>query len=339
MSARVDQTHGGPLRASATPFVKGYRAPDSVRGAVAAAHRTRLWRSVAAALGDHAVALALVIGGAVAVRGLPWPAAAAAVLGAAVGMARQLRALEALVHEASHFNWCRRHRTVNDVLASMLAGAATGAQVRDYRASHLRHHGRFGTADDPDRNRYAELDLERLPRSSYPRLAGALLVRLPRYQLGWLQTFQDSRGAVLLPLVWIVAVVLPSTTLVLGPSGGLVAAGIWLLGLLVTLPVVRLLGESSEHVFSDSSTVFDATVSNLGRGQRLMLHPHNDGYHTLHHMWPGVPHHGLRRLHEHLTAADPDGYGRRLRARTRLLQSPQLRTRPLPSPREPGHPG
>lgn len=313
-----------------SPYAKGYRAPDTVRAVVAAAHRTRLARSVAAALADHAVALGLTVGAAWTVLHLPWPVAALAVAVAAAGLARQLRALEAMVHEGSHFNWSRHHRTTNDVLALLLAGAATGAQVRDYRTSHLRHHGRFGTAEDPDRTRYAELDLEQLPRTSYLALGRAILVRLPRYQLGWLETFGDSRGAVLLPLVWVAVVVLPVGALLLGPAGGLVAAGVWLLGLLVALPVVRLLGESSEHVYSDATTVFDATVSNLGGGQRFFLHPHNDGYHTLHHLWPGVPHHQLRRLHEELLLADPDGYGARLRARHRLLEHPVLRPAPRP---------
>lgn len=51
----------------------------------------------------------------------------------------------------------------------------------------------------------------------------------------------------------------------------------------------------------------------------------NDGFHTVHHMWPGVPHHALRLLHATLLTEDAAGYAARLRNRTSVLQSPGVR--------------
>ncbi|MEW2082415.1 fatty acid desaturase [Streptomyces sp. NPDC005283] len=99
------------------------------------------------------------------------------------------------------------------------------------------------------------------------------------------------------------------------------ASGVWLFAHLVLLPPLRLVAEADEHVYSDARTVFDATVSNTGRLQRSFFHPHADGYHTVHHMWPGIPHHSLRRIHRLLLAEDAE-FARRIRTRDGVLTSP-----------------
>ncbi|MFD8889981.1 fatty acid desaturase [Streptomyces sp. NPDC059566] len=90
----------------------------------------------------------------------------------------------------------------------------------------------------------------------------------------------------------------------------------------VFLHVLRLIAEADEHIYSDSGTVFDATVSHVGLLHRVPVHPHADGYHTVHHLWPGIPHHALRRVHFMLMVQDPE-YARRIRIRYRLLDTPQ----------------
>jgi fatty acid desaturase len=125
----------------------------------------------------------------------------------------------------------------------------------------------------------------------------------------------------MMPVGWAVMTVgLPAWPL-FGAGGAVLCTALWLAGYLLVLPVIRFLGETSEHVYTGAESVFDATVSNLGRMQRLFIHPHNDGYHTVHHLWPGIPHHALRGMHELLMVEDWDGYGRRLRHRTRLLEA------------------
>lgn len=303
-------------------YRRGYSPPKEMRSIIADAHRTRCGLTLALAAVDHVLAWLLVAVATWAVLDGPVILGLLVSAVAVVAIARQLRALECLVHESSHFNWSRSHRRWNDVLAFILAGMPTGALISDYRASHLLHHGRFGTAVDPDRQRYIELGLEDLRVHSRWVIAVDLLKRLPSYQLGWIRSLGTSPAYLLLPLLWTVVAVTP-TAVLFGLRGALVGSLIWLVSFVVILPVVRLIGEASEHVYSGTDTVFDATISNLGAWQRLIVHPHNDGYHTVHHMWPGVPHHALRKLHEALIQHDPDGYARRLRFRTRVLETPR----------------
>lgn len=317
--------HVGATEFSAKPYHRGYLTPSELKPAIAAAHRSRPWVTLAAALADHLMTYALLVAVVWTVSSRWWVLGLLVVPLAVFGIGRNLRALECLIHEGSHFNWSRTRHRLNDVLTFVTSGLPAGIRVGDYRASHLLHHGQFGTAADPDRRRYIELDIESMPRDSWRTFLPGLLRRLPRYQLGWLRELGAHRLQLAMPLSWAVVAVGVPFWFATGTAGSIWAVAVWLAGHLVALPVVRFLGEASEHVYTGTDVVFDATVSNLGRAQALFIHPHNDGYHTVHHMWPGVPHHALRRLHKLLMAEDPLGYGARLRHRTRFMQAPQYR--------------
>lgn len=288
-----------------SPYKRGYRPPDDLKAMISAAHSTWLWRSVAAALTDHAMAVGFVVGEAIALVTLPpWGALPLAALClAAVG--RQLRALECLTHEASHLNWSRQ-RQLNDTLAFLLAGLPTGASILDYRRSHRQHHSAFGTSADPDLTRYLQLDIGGLRRHSGLRYAWELIRRLPRYQSGWVKTIKTNPLFCLLPALWCVLVVGLPATLLLGPRAGLLASAMWIAAYCTTLPAIRFIGEAEEHIYSGRDTVFAATISNTGLLRRLMIHPHNDGFHTVHHMWPGIPYYAARRVHSQLLRFDPN---------------------------------
>jgi fatty acid desaturase len=299
---------------------RGYTSPPQFRKALAEAHKTRFAVTTAVACLDHVVIYLLIAGAALSVKLLPAGAAIPVALVAAAGIGRQLRALECLVHEGSHYNWSRHRRRLNNAAAQLLAAFPTGARLADYRTSHFLHHGRFATDDDPDMQRYEELDLEGLDRSSLAAFVRDVLIRLPRYQAGWLRTVTSDPAYVLAPVAWAAALIAVPAGILLGVSAGVTAGLVWAAGYGVALPVIRFLGESSEHVYTTATSEFDATISNIGLLQRCLIHPHNDGYHTVHHLWPGVPHHSLRKLHK-LLLEDPN-YARSLRLRTRLLQDP-----------------
>ena len=306
-----------------TGFARGYRNPVALRNAIARAHTTNLWRSTALAVVDHlTVPVVLLTVTSAVVRHAGLPVLGAAVLFGVVVAARQLRALECLVHEASHFNWSRRHRALGDALAAVLAGVPTGARIADYRQNHLLHHGRFGTAADPDRQRYEHLGLEDLDRSGLRSYALGLLRRFVPYQRGWLATLSSAPVAAALPFIWCAVVIVLPGWLLGGPVLAGCAALAWLVTHLLVVPGLRFIGESSEHVYREADTVFAATVSNLGLVQRLLIHPHGDGYHTIHHLWPGVPHHQLARLHRVLLRDDP-AYRTKIKYRTRVRQRPR----------------
>ncbi len=303
-------------------FPRGYRNPPQLRAEIAAAHRTGFFRTSASALTDGlAIQLLLVLAAVILVRDLPllWESLLAIITIVLCG--RQFRALECLVHEAAHFNWSRGHRVANDLAANLLAGFPCGAQLTGYRRSHLLHHGRFGTTEDPDRRRYEELQLEDLPRTSALAYVGAMLPRLYRYQLSWLRE-SGNPAEIGKALLWAVLMVVTPSYLLGQTPAALLAAGLWALSFFGSLTVIRFVAEANEHQYRTGTTVFSATVSNLGWIQRAVFHPHGDGYHSVHHLWPGVPHHRIARLHETLLDKDPV-YAANVLVRTATLSQPK----------------
>ena len=305
-----------------TRYRRGYTAPAELRDAIRAAHRPDAVRSIAVASFDHLsiIAAATVPTVLAATAAWPWVVVAAAV--GVVVVARQTRALENLVHEASHYNWIGGRRAMNDVAAVVLAAVPAGVRIGAYRTEHLSHHGKFGTALDPDRNRYEELALESIDRSGVLAFGRDVLRRLGPYRSSWYRSAVADPLTAAVPFGWATVVIVIPQLIVFGWGVALVGTAVWLTGYLVVLPLLRLVAESDEHVYSDASTVFDATITNVGLGARLLLHPHGDGFHTIHHLWPGIPHHRVAAVHRLLVRRDPDGYGRRLRVRTRLLSRP-----------------
>ncbi|MER6218502.1 fatty acid desaturase family protein [Streptomyces sp. NPDC001674] len=317
-------------------YMRGFRNPPELRALIADAHNTKVFRTGASALADQlSVVLLLLAATSPAARELGQPLAVLILLIAVLIAARQLRALENLVHEASHYNWSRHHRTLNDVLSAVLAATPTGASIKAYRESHLLHHGRFGTRHDPDRQRYEQLALEDLDRSGVLRYIGNILRRFIPYQRGWIKATGSAPLISLLPFGWALVTVVTPALVLDGARWALSAAGAWLFAYLIALPLLRFVAESSEHNYRGTDSVLAATISNFGTLQRLVIHPHGDGYHTIHHLWPGVPHHRLAALHRELLAESVE-YREQIRYRTGVLQRPQtgIPDPRLPSPRK-----
>lgn len=302
---------------------RGYKAPESARAFLKVCHKTRLWLTVLTALGDHALILALAAAVYQAAARLH-PATAIVLYPLALaGIVRCQRGLENLVHEGSHFNWSRSNHRFNDVLCNLLAATPVFSDVRCYRPSHKLHHFSFGTAEDADLERYQILDVEGLDRRRALPFALGIARRIVTYVIGWWRVIRTRAQVLTLALVWHATVLVLPLSLILGigPALGLWLA-FWIVPFHAVLPWQRFIAETAKHQYEGRETVFDATISNVGFFHALLLHPHNDGYHLLHHLFPGIPHHQLRRAHHGLAKLDPTGYGEALRRRTHVLEEP-----------------
>ncbi len=311
--------NGRPVKVSRKGWARGYRLPDEAKPVLKAMSRTDLSRSTLTALGDLGALIVLSLAGAWAHAALPavaaWPVSLAVVL--VIG--RFGRAQECLVHEASHRNW-QRNGKLNDLLANLLAGFPTASQVGSYRRSHVIHHAHLGSAEDPDIQRYEEFKLEELTGLGGWKLARAVATRLPRYNWGWYTTIGTSPVTLLLSGAWFATVF---GIVAVATSGGvaLAAWAHWLVAYALVLPTIRMIGEAGEHRYRAGSTVFNATISNLGWWHRWVIHPHGDGHHTLHHLWSSVPHHQIRRMHDALAALDRETFASEIFWRARVLEN------------------
>ena len=298
---------------------RGYKLPAAARPILTAAAKTDLRRSTVTALGDMALFIATGVAAALAHTVLPLAPALAVSLVAIVIMGRCGRALECMVHEASHRNWQRQGRW-NDLLANVLAGFPTASQVGEYRRSHMVHHARLGSDDDPDIQRYEQFDLEAMTGLSGWQLVKGVVRRLPAYNWSWYTTIGTSAVTLLLSGAWY-AVVIGAVALASDLSFGLVVWAHFLAGFGLALPVIRMLGEAGEHRYLAGDTAFNATISNLGWAHRWIIHPHGDGHHSLHHLWSSVPHHQIRRMHQTLVELDADNFATQIQWRKKVLEN------------------
>lgn len=302
---------------------RGYKAPESTRAFLKDCHKTRTGLTVLTALGDHALILALAAAVCLAyVRIHPLAGVLLYPL-ALLGIVRSQRGLENLVHEGSHFNWSRSNHGLNDLLCNLLAAVPVFSDVRCYRPGHKLHHFSFGTDEDADLERYQILDIEGLDRRRVLPFALGIAQRIVTYVVGWWRVIRTRTGVLALAVLWHAGfLVLPlAVGLGIGPALGLWLA-FWIVPFLAVLPWQRFIAEAAKHQYEGQETVFDATISNVGLVHALLLHPHNDGYHLLHHLFPGIPHHQLKRAHHGLAKLDPAGYGEALRVRTHVLEEP-----------------
>ena len=298
---------------------RGYKLPAAARPILTAAAKTDLRRSTLTAVGDMALFVGTGVAAAAAHVLLPAPVAWALSLVAVVVMGRCGRALECMVHEASHRNWQRQGRW-NDLLANVIAGFPTASQVGEYRRSHMVHHARLGSVDDPDIQRYEKFDLESMTGLGGGALVTAVVRRLPAYNWSWYTTIGTSAVTLVLSGAWY-TVVVGSVALAAHLSFALVVWAHMLVAFGLVLPVIRMLGEAGEHRYLAGDTAFNATISNLGWAHRWVIHPHGDGHHTLHHLWSSVPHHQIGRMHRTLAELDGDNFAASIVWRRRVLES------------------
>jgi len=243
-----------------------------------------------------------------------------------VASARGLRGLECMVHDGSHYNFMpvktsNRRRRISDLCVNLLAGFPTFSTVENYRASHSMHHRFLGTEDDPDYIRHIKLELDGFDRERPIVFISKMIPKMHIYWRSWWQAIGTDWGTSAKAVMWHTAFGF-ILSLLFGP---IIAFGVWCVGFLLPFitshPILRFVGEAAEHDFEQGDSVASRTYSNTGTLHRLLIHPHNDGYHTLHHLFPQVPHHNLRKLEAFIIKHDWDTYSSILKNRTRIFEN------------------
>jgi fatty acid desaturase len=222
------------------------------------------------------------------------------VLAALVIGSRQ-KGLENLMHEGTHLN-LSPDPVKNDRIAFWLVGMwmTPGWTPALERPGHIgAHHENFGIRGrDFEFFDYQALGLGRLPSESL--MAGARLLAHTFLRTTWwrihgvVHSF-GRRGWVLLC----------SVAIVIGATGLLLPLVLyWFVPYLFVYMPMRFLSEVSEHMALGHGSEFRTTRNKLGWFQKYVMHPHGDGYHLVHHLYPRIPHHNLARAHR-LLLADP----------------------------------
>lgn len=224
----------------------------------------------------------------------------------AVAIARQQRALENLVHSASHFEFSRKNKKLNDFLGNVLAAFPVANIVEDYRKGHFLHHRAYNSELDPCKKRYQALGIKLHDETSASSLFLDICQAYPHYALGFYRAVGSDIRALSYFAFWhILFAILPLLAVTDLPGALSAWAVVWLVPMIFILPMLRIIGELNEHIYVDGAAEFSSTINNVGWVHELIFHPWQDGYHLVHHLFPGVPNLKLAELHDLLLENDP----------------------------------
>lgn len=212
-------------------------------------------------------------------------------------IASRMRALENLVHEASHNNLfpsAALHQRLQFLYAFPVFRL-----VQDYRQSHIVHHKYLGDPEkDPDIVRLRKLGLDRLSERPIWYLLGVPMTGYMTYEYlttTFYEFWESSTSRTSKTVFWaaVMLAVQYSATFQL-------FFYYYVVPFLMILPVTRYWAEASEHLGLDLTEDIGSSRTNIGFLHKWYMNPHNDGYHGVHHLCSQIPFYLLPEAHQHL---------------------------------------
>jgi len=229
-----------------------------------------------------------------------------------------------LMHEAAHRTLFRNRRW-NDVVGNWLCAYPVWSDLYPYRAYHLQHHAKTGTAEDPDLGLAAPFPITRasLRRKIWRDLSGRTGCK--RARATFRRDLVRSQGKVrrldFMGVRNLRGVTITNAVLL----AVLVACGhpalylLWVAAWLTTYSLVMRIRSIAEHgmVPDQGDDFLNTRTTRVRWWERLFIAPNLVNYHLEHHLMIAVPHYNLPRMHRLLRergvlagACVTDGYWR-----------------------------
>lgn len=215
-----------------------------------------------------------------------------------------LRGFDNLTHEASHYNVFRTKKW-NDRLEFLFAYPVLKT-VSDYRYHHNLHHKnyRHDKKNDPDTVQSIQWGVANALKSKNPIrvIISFYFIRplilfyawfnIKHSVVGHVTSKESIRGRLLFWAIIFIVITLMHAWMFFFLA--------YAIPYLFWLPFIRFITESSKHNNVNDDDDFGNSRSNIGVLHRLILHPHNDGYHQMHHYISCIPFYNLPKAYKYI---------------------------------------
>lgn len=221
------------------------------------------------------------------------------------------RALGNLLHEASHKNFGGKQH-FSESLVNLLIGLPLFSPLPSYRRLHNLHHRNLGCPG-------GDVDLIQSSPETRSHWFKVYLEQVLSFKM-WCDSFMGyfvgeplfSQFAI---LIWWISF---STVLCYFASVEYLVLflGMWFLSKATSYHLITVFRELSDHFGLEQGGIIRFTRNNPTKGLlAIIFHPHNDSYHLIHHLDPGIPFVSLPSVHKLLlnwdkytNAEQCDGY-------------------------------
>lgn len=214
-----------------------------------------------------------------------------------------LRGFDNLTHEGSHNNIFTSVK-LNQYLQCLYAYPVCKT-VQDYKPGHWKHHRNYrnNKSDDPDTQQNIRWGVEFLPaKITLRQILRFYVIRFftlyyvrDNFRYNFIAHIQSKNSVAGRLIFWsvIISGVAITHTWFLFLLGYLIPYFIW-------LPFIRFVTESSKHINVDLQDDFANSRNNIGLIHQFILHPHNDGFHQMHHYMASIPFYNLKKAYIYL---------------------------------------
>ncbi|MFM6928654.1 MAG: fatty acid desaturase family protein [Bdellovibrio sp.] len=220
-------------------------------------------------------------------------------MAAVLVIAARQSALMLIMHEATHLR-ISKTLWLNDLISDLFCAYPAGISTEGYRKNHSAHHGALNTDKDPDWARKAHLEEWHFPKTRWQMTK----ILLKQFVVG---------GYQLLTLMWMLSKNDKKKLIYLAVAAtAITVAGIWpqvllywFVPLFTAFPVIQRIRSIAEHLGMpwehDMNSSRNIKASPM---EKFFLCPHNVHWHLVHHLFPHIPQHNLKSLHNELMKLD-----------------------------------
>ena len=207
----------------------------------------------------------------------------------------RMRALMNLIHDGSHNNLFSNSK-VNDFVVNIFCAYFMFESIEKYRKSHLLHHKFLGTILDPDVKEHKKQGFDDLT-GDILTIKKLFLISINRNSISYslFNNFLKNNQKINIFTFWLILVI----TIGFSPLIMIKVIGILLIAKLFFYHPIRVIAEFLDHAGLKTEGLLSYTRTLPIRNfLSIVLRPHNDHFHLLHHLNPSIPHYSLEKAHK-----------------------------------------